>query len=207
MSALIGPEIYEANRPGPAPFEDDPERYELVMQIIGSPARVSIMQYMMYAQNLGFHSLDPDIMRRAIRAGEIERPDAVVPAYPEPEYTCDPVQPVVYYMMIGQMVKIGTSANLVQRIDQIGPMDVLAVEAGGVEVERERHRQFGRLRCHREWFYFRGDLPAHIGQMRAQFEANYGEPFDDWLDRLWPSRRLHLNWPRDTATGAPLFGV
>lgn len=207
MSALIGPEIHAANDPAPGPFEDDPERHELALRMVRSPARATIVEYLRHAQLLGFDALDPDIMRRAIRAGEAERPEVIAATQLPPEATCKATQPLVYYMAIGQMVKIGTSANLLQRIDQIGPMDVLAVEAGGVAVERERHRQFAHLRCHREWFHFRDHLPPYVAQLRVRFKETYGEPIDDWLDRLWPARRAQIRWPCDATTGAPLFGV
>ncbi len=75
---------------------------------------------------------------------------------------------VVYYMRIGNRVKIGTSGNLVGRLEAINPEQLMAVERGDYRVEGERHRQFARLRVHGEWFRLEGELVDHIEAVRAQ---------------------------------------
>jgi Meiotically up-regulated gene 113 len=74
---------------------------------------------------------------------------------------------VVYYMRIGDRVKIGTSTNLRRRLKAINPEELLAIEQGGVGVESERHKQFSELRTHGEWFKLEGRLVQHIEQLRA----------------------------------------
>lgn len=73
---------------------------------------------------------------------------------------------VVYYMRIGNRVKIGTSTNLASRLASINPEELLAVERGGVDKERGRHRQFATLRTHGEWFRFESPLTEHIERVR-----------------------------------------
>lgn len=75
-------------------------------------------------------------------------------------------QAVVYYLqMPGDLIKIGTTRNLRQRLNSltVRDHDVLAVEPGGPEVESERHRQFAHLRW-RDTERFRDDpaLRSHI---------------------------------------------
>jgi hypothetical protein len=74
--------------------------------------------------------------------------------------------PVVYYMRIGNRVKIGYSTNLIERLNAINPEELLAAESGSPEVERRRHRQFGQYRTHGEWFRLEGKLAEHIERLR-----------------------------------------
>ena len=74
---------------------------------------------------------------------------------------------VVYYMRIGNRVKIGTSTNLRDRLEAINPEELLALEAGDARLERRRHRQFAALRTHGEWFRLEGALRDHIEALRA----------------------------------------
>lgn len=74
--------------------------------------------------------------------------------------------PVVYYMRIGDRVKIGTSVSLEQRLMTINPEELMALERGGVSVEQARHREFKALRTHGEWFRLEGRLVTHIERLR-----------------------------------------
>lgn len=77
---------------------------------------------------------------------------------------------VVYYVMLtGDRVKIGTTTNLKMRLAsyRARPEDLLAVEAGGRDVERWRHAQFEHLQIGgREDFQMAPDLMEHISQIR-----------------------------------------
>lgn len=73
---------------------------------------------------------------------------------------------VVYYVRIGNRVKIGTSTNLRDRLQAINPEELLALELGGHNVESRRHRQFASLRTHGEWFRYEGPLAEHIERLR-----------------------------------------
>jgi hypothetical protein len=84
---------------------------------------------------------------------------------------------VVYYVRLGDHVKIGYTTCLTARTSQLR-VDrdmVLAVEPGWRELEAERHAQFADERQgRREDFNPSRRLLAHIEQVRA---AN-GDPFD-----------------------------
>lgn len=75
-------------------------------------------------------------------------------------------QSQVYYIRIGDHIKIGYSTNLKQRISQLRLQQsaLLATEPGGRELEKERHRQFSadRIISNREDFDPSPRLMAHI---------------------------------------------
>lgn len=75
---------------------------------------------------------------------------------------------IVYYMRLGNLVKIGWTTNLDSRRADLNPQEVMATEPGGREVERERHKQFADLRIHGEWF-------------------SLESPLVEWIDRLKPA--------------------
>ena len=81
-------------------------------------------------------------------------------------------QSQVYYVRIGEHVKIGYSTNLKQRISQLRlqPTALLATEPGGRELEKERHRQFSadRIVSNREDFTLSPRLLAHIDALLAE---------------------------------------
>lgn len=77
---------------------------------------------------------------------------------------------VVYYMQLGNRVKIGTSFNLPKRVQQISPEKVLATEPGGTVTERQRHKQFAELRVVGEWFRLEGTLVEHINELRKAWK-------------------------------------
>lgn len=74
---------------------------------------------------------------------------------------------VVYYMALGNRVKIGTSKNLAKRILTFNPEDCLAFEPGGRKLERDRHDQFNHLRVVGEWFAQSPELVQHINGLTA----------------------------------------
>lgn len=75
-----------------------------------------------------------------------------------------PAQPVVYYLRVGDLIKIGTSRNLASRLAVYPPnATVLATEPGSTDLERWRHEQFNHLLAGRnEWFRADDELLAHI---------------------------------------------
>ena len=77
---------------------------------------------------------------------------------------------VVYYLRVGELIKIGTTNNLDQRLKAYPPdREVLALERGGTGLEALRLRQFRHLLAgRREWFTPADDLLAHIDQVRAR---------------------------------------
>lgn len=94
---------------------------------------------------------------------------------PRPSQFIEPPRDeVVYYLAFGERIKIGTSRNLPQRLKSIYHDKVLAIEPGGVSLERRRHAEFraDRVDGQREWFHVTDRLLAHVKALRAQ----HGEP-------------------------------
>lgn len=84
-------------------------------------------------------------------------------------------QSVVYYVRIGDHVKIGYTINLRQRLGALRVDDdaLLATEPGGRQLERERHLEFAPERVgKRENFNPSRRLLAHIEAVRER----HGEP-------------------------------
>lgn len=75
---------------------------------------------------------------------------------------------VVYYARLGNLVKIGTTVNLRNRMSNINPEELLITESGSTEVERNRHRQFQDLHVHGEWFRYEGALIEHVEELRRE---------------------------------------
>lgn len=79
----------------------------------------------------------------------------------------------VYYMRIGNRVKVGWTTNLRARVAAIYPEEVMVTEPGNRLLERARHEQFRDLHTHGEWFRLEGPLIAHIAELR-EIEAAEG---------------------------------
>ncbi|MAM53554.1 GIY-YIG nuclease family protein [Microbacterium sp. UBA3394] len=82
----------------------------------------------------------------------------------------------VYYLRFADRVKIGTTVDLIKRLRTLPHDEVLAVEPGSYELERERHAQFEHLRiiARREWF----SLDNSLTELTADIRAHHGEPTD-----------------------------
>lgn len=76
---------------------------------------------------------------------------------------------MVYYIRINGHIKIGYTANLPQRSRNYPPdSELLAVEPGTPQTERERHQQFSRhLAKGREWFRESEEIAAHVAELQA----------------------------------------
>jgi hypothetical protein len=77
---------------------------------------------------------------------------------------------VVYYMRLGNRVKIGWSSNLAVRVATIQPEEVMATEDGGQKLEARRHKEFADLRVSGEWFRLEEPLIAHIEALQRRAE-------------------------------------
>lgn len=77
---------------------------------------------------------------------------------------CD-ATPVVYYLLQGDLIKIGYSRSIRIRMTQLRPLDILGVELGNMDLERRRHRQFQGARSHGEYFIQTPELMAHINNL------------------------------------------
>lgn len=128
------------------------------------------------AESLGFDINDPEVIRTVVaankrrRAGAQSQQAARLAAAKNTAASGEPteVESVVYYMRVGNRVKIGFTTNLAGRIAAVMPEEVLATEPGGRMLEGVRHRQFAGLRVTREWFRHDGSLTAHIEKLQAQ---------------------------------------
>lgn len=80
----------------------------------------------------------------------------------------------VYYLVIGQRVKIGYSTDVRRRMANYPPgSELLAVEPGSKQLEARRHREFaGSLLDGREWFRRDAVLQEHIDDVVQV----YGDP-------------------------------
>ena len=82
---------------------------------------------------------------------------------------------VVYYVRIGDSIKIGYTVNLKSRMSalRVRQSDVLATEPGGKALEAQRHRKFAAIRKgKREDFEPTFALIQHIDAVRER----YGDP-------------------------------
>lgn len=76
---------------------------------------------------------------------------------------------IVYYVRVGDRVKIGTTIKTVrERFQGQLPPDaqVLATEPGSFETERKRHRQFRHLQDANEWFHGGPEIWKHVAELR-----------------------------------------
>lgn len=96
-------------------------------------------------------------------------------------------EPIVYYMRLSDLVKIGTTTLIRNRFDAIHPQGVMAVEWGDRELEQRRHNQFAELHSHGEWFQLAPTLVDHMFALRESFRGEDGETIDQWLRPRLPA--------------------
>lgn len=117
-------------------------------------------------------TITPEMVEQAIATIEKRR---TPPPPPRPSRTIgirdgritELPEPVVYYMRIGNRVKIGFTTNLPLRLKAITPEELMATELSTrPSLEAERHREFAEYRTHGEWFRLEGRLAEHIGRLR-----------------------------------------
>jgi hypothetical protein len=87
-----------------------------------------------------------------------------------------PSASVVYYLRFRDMIKIGTTRDLWQRIGSIPHDRLLAIEPGGYELEAVRHEEFKAFRAarNREWFTDCSEICRHVNALRR----TYGDPVE-----------------------------
>jgi len=168
---------------------------ELLDTLADDPAKREISIVAMQAASIGFDLADEAAFnivvatgRRWHEAGEEMRVLLFPTRTAEPRTAqVQPERghaPIVYYMRLGDIVKIGTTTNVAKRAGSINPEGVMAVEFGAVDVERARHNQFIDLHLHGEWFRLDATLGSHVIEVRAAFEAATGETTEAWLARM-----------------------
>lgn len=98
-------------------------------------------------------------------------------AVPRPSATAG--TEVVYYLRVSDKVKIGYTSDLRQRMHSYPPdSELLAVEPGDKNLERQRHVEFtAHLKIGREWFHPVPEILAHAASLRQQHPlSNYLPP-------------------------------
>ena len=78
---------------------------------------------------------------------------------------------VVYYVQIGDYIKIGYTTRLRSRLRdlRIDAQSLLAIEPGSPDLERERHKQFTKDRIsRRENFHPSTELMTHISRLKQE---------------------------------------
>lgn len=87
-----------------------------------------------------------------------------------------PSASVVYYLRWGDLIKIGTTRNLWQRVGSIPHDRLLAIEPGSYELESVRHDEFRQFRAYRnrEWFKDCNEIRRHVNALRR----TYGDPLE-----------------------------
>ena len=80
---------------------------------------------------------------------------------------------VVYYLQVGDAIKIGYTGNLPKRLRAYPPnAKLLAYEPGGPALEAQRHQQFaGDLTAGKEWFTPSDRLLSHIAEIKGERAA------------------------------------
>lgn len=173
------PKAWRDPTPGHAIYLTDGDGLEGTAALIARVRRADgpVLGHLLFLQErYGFNPADPAIIDAAIHAAQ-RCNDPFGPGFRAPNYS-EPLRwanwqeaaqlgPLVYYMRVGDRIKIGFTTNLRNRIAVIGPEEVMAVELGGREVEQERHRQFRHLHSHLEWFRYEHDLVDHVEKLRA----------------------------------------
>jgi hypothetical protein len=77
----------------------------------------------------------------------------------------------VYYIRMGELIKIGYSIDVAQRMRAYPPTaELLAAHPGTELLEKQIHQKFKvHLARGREWFHPHGDVMAHVDSVVAQF--------------------------------------
>ncbi len=162
--------------------EPKPEARELVGDLIDptDPALHAICLAAIRLDEYGFDLNDPEVAKRVIEVGRRRHAEALA-AQPDEPGKPPRTSPLwreenefVYYMRIGNRVKIGWTRNLPSRLATLNPEELLVVEPGNRLLEMVRHDQFADLRTHGEWFRLEQPLIDHIEELR-QIAARHPE--------------------------------
>lgn len=142
---------------------EDPDRIDILLMVhrfelagveIDDRAIEIAAQYMRWERaNRAEKSAQMDVERAQRRAADEAR------------------QSWVYFIRIGQLVKIGTTINLASRFSGLRPNEVLAILPGGLDEERAFHRQFADLRAGGEYFHPGPALQEHVLELRRRLDA------------------------------------
>ena len=97
-------------------------------------------------------------------ANVLQHRDCLSPASREPSG-----REVVYYLQVGEMIKIGTTKNLGHRLQSYPPnRRLLATEPGSYELEQRRIKEFSMYSISGEWFHLNDAMIRHAAKLRRQ---------------------------------------
>lgn len=131
------------------------------------------------AESLGFDINDPAVQRtvvdahqrQAAKKAEVDNRREAAGIKAEKAAVASgrktTAESIVYYMRVGNRIKIGYTTNLTHRLQSLLPEELLATEPGGRMLEKVRHQQFADLRCGGEWFRMEEPLTEHVDKLRA----------------------------------------
>jgi len=161
-------------------------------QLFRNPAKSQIVRYLYHLRDLGFDLNEPGMIERAISAGQ--HAQAKDDARAEEREAAIATKggrhdPIVYYMRMGDLVKVGTTVNIGQRWTNIQPEEVLAIEPGDETLELLRHRQFALSHSHGEWFHLAEPMLAHVAMLHDHWLTQTGDTVEAWLAARLPRRK------------------
>ena len=145
----------------------DPIARAVLSQVALTPPQFhAFARNLHHAKALGV-TITPDValdIARAIAGNQTPPSGDTRDLWPDPipPETPSRHRPVVYYVLFGDRVKIGTTRNLRQRLLEVPHDQVLALEPGDATLERQRHAKFRAFRLHREWFAYVHPLSTFI---------------------------------------------
>lgn len=142
---------------------------EQVRQLLDTedPAIYAISLTLVRTAAAGLDITDPAVLERAIAAGQRHYAAADQPPTKPATTGRGPAASVVYFMRVGNRVKIGYTTNLRLRRATLMPEELMATESGGPAREAELHTQFAAYRTSGEWFRLEGELADYIDQLRG----------------------------------------
>lgn len=116
---------------------------------------------------------------RAVEEVRRLRPKAKPPTIPR-----DELPGMVYYLLVGDLVKIGWASILADRMKQYPPNSILlAAHPGTLKTERQmHHRHLDLLDRGREWFRPGVALIEHVGMVRSEYDCPLAVDDDAWRE-------------------------
>lgn len=153
-------------RPGRAMWSERQQRQvETTAEDLDSPF-YDFKWHTLYGENAKpISEYTPDEVLDLLREGR--RHNALAADDVKPDKLRFPSGTYVYYIRIGNRIKIGFSSSLDKRMSCLAPEEVLGLEPGGRDVELSRHVKFKPWRTHGEWFVDCRPIREHIAAVNV----------------------------------------
>jgi hypothetical protein len=152
---------------------DDDERLCSKAALPAAPwpicATHALAVYRFIGDQVADHAMNTPVLVRAVHLATMEAVRLRRSIRRPPPDVMNGWPAVVYYIRVGDLIKIGTTTSLLERVRAYPPdSQLLAVEPGAEAVEQRRHEQFAHLlAARREWFRPAADLMEHIDELAA----------------------------------------